>query len=239
MSITEKIHCVEVWGDFACFSRPEMKVERFSYPCPTPSAVRGIFEAIYFKPQFYWQAIKVEILNAPEFITLRRNEVGSVTSIANVKKWMKGSSPPSPLMADDPAQRQQRQTIAIRKPRYRLYASIVPRKEFANELSAYDAQLERRARQGKTFQQPYFGCREFVAFYRYLQNTNHEPEPIDYSQDLGMMLYDVFDLHRVNDGFAKPYISVFHAKVKNGILEFPSFDSDQVKKPEPTERRAV
>lgn len=239
MSVTNKTHIVEVRGDFACFSRPEMKVERFSYPCPTPSAVRGIFEAIYFKPQFYWQVTKIEILNKPEFISLRRNEVGSVTSAANVKKWMNGSAHPTPLMADDSTQRQQRQTIAIRNPKYRLHAYIVPHGDYKKELPAYDAQFERRAKCGKTFQQPYLGCREFVAYYRYLQDIDDVPEAIDYSQNMGIMLYDVFDLRKVNNCYVKPYISVFQAEILNGVLGVPIFESETVLKPESTGRRAV
>jgi len=247
MSITNRTHIVEVRGDFACFSRPEMKVERFSYPCPTPSAARGIFDAIYCKgwdrctgdSQFYWQVEKIEILNKPEFIALRRNEVGSKMSVANVNKWIKGSVQPLPLMADDSTQRQQRQSIAIRNPKYRLHAHIVPREKYVKEVPAYNSQFERRAKQGKTFQQPYFGCREFVAYYRYLENLDNEPKAIDYSQDMGKMLYDVFDLCTVNNCYAKPYISVFQAEIKNGVLEIPPFESDMVLKPESAGRRGV
>lgn len=238
-TISHKTQIVEVWGDFACFSRPEMKVERFSYPCPTPSAARGIFEAIYFKPQFYWQVSKVELLETPTFLALRRNEVGTVTSVANVKKWMKGSTDPTPLLADDPSQRQQRQTIAIRNPHYRLHAQIIPRPEFSGQTKSYNDQFERRAKCGKVFQQPYFGCREFIAYYRYVENLNGEPNPVDYSQKIGMMLYDVFDLKTVNTNQAKPYISMFPAEIRNGMLKIPPFEFDTVLKPEPTGRRAV
>ena len=87
-------HVVEVWGDFACFSRPEMKVERYSYPCPTPSA-RGVFEAIYFKPQFYWQVSRIEMLSSPALIALRRNEVKEKLNAAAAQNWMSGKARPN------------------------------------------------------------------------------------------------------------------------------------------------
>lgn len=93
-------HTLEVWGDFACFTRPEMKVERYSYPCPTPSAARGIFEAIYFKPQFYWQVDRIELLAIPKYIPLRRNEVKDKIGVPAVKKWMAGKEQPQPIFAD-------------------------------------------------------------------------------------------------------------------------------------------
>jgi len=120
-------HVLEVWGDFACFTRPETKVERYSYPCPTPSAARGVFEAIYFKPQFYWQVTRIEMLTMPSLIALRRNEVKDKASTAAVQKWMTGTAPAEPLFADadasltgsDQKGRTQRQTMALRNPRFR------------------------------------------------------------------------------------------------------------------------
>ena len=172
-----KSQILEVWGDFACFTRPELKVERFSYPCPTPSATRGIFEAIFFKPEFYWQIEKIELLREPTYIALRRNEVGSVISVSNIKKWMKGNTYPKPIFADDPSQRQQRQTMAIRNPHYRLHAKIISRLENQDKQIAFEDQFFRRASQGKTFHQPYFGCREFVAFFRFIESLERQPEP--------------------------------------------------------------
>jgi CRISPR-associated protein Cas5d len=239
-------HLLEVWGDFACFTRPDMKVERYSYPCPTPSAARGIFEAIYFKPQFRWQVTRIELLSPPSLIALRRNEVKDRLNPAAVQKWMTGKEQVEPLWADadsgilgtDQKGRTQRQTMALRNPRYRLAARIVPRLGQESQCRAYDEQFVRRASQGKCFYQPALGCREFVAFFRYLASLDGEPAPISYSQDLGQMLYDVFDLCRTNDRDAQPFISLFHATIVNGVLEVPPFESDDVLKPEPQERRA-
>lgn len=253
--IREKTHITEVWGDFACFTRPELKVERWSYPCPTPSAARGVFDAIYSKgwdsrtgdSQFYWQVDKIELLCEPAYIALRRNEVKDKVNATAVRRWIDGKDHPEPIWADadkaltstDTKGRTQRQTMAIRNPHYRLYAHIVPRPRFQTQQASYDEQFIRRATHGKCFQQPYLGCREFVAFYRYIEALGNEPDPVNYSQDLGLMLYDVFDLRKANDCQAKPFISLFKAKLERGVLEVPPYESDEVLKPEPQERRAV
>ncbi len=235
-----KTHILEVWGDFACFSRPEMKVERYSYPCPTPSAARGILEAIYFKPEFRWQVTRIELLASPAYIALRRNEVKDKASVTAIQKWLTGKAAPQPLWADadkaslgtDMKGRTQRQTMALRNPRYRLCARIVPRSAKQSQRTAYDQQFTRRASQGKCFQQPYLGCREFVAFFRYVDSPAAERSPEPYNQDLGWMLYDVYDLDRVNDDKSPPFISLFRARIENGVLEVPPYDSDAVRKPE-------
>jgi len=237
-------HILETRGDFACFSRPELAVERYSYPCPTPSAARGVFEAIYFKPQFYWQITRIEILSPPSYIALRRNEVKDKISEAVVKKWMKGQQP-EPLYADadksmtgtDQKGRTQRQTMALRSPHFRIHAQIVPRKGSESEQTAFDNQFVRRASQGKCFHQPSFGCREFVAFFRLIKDVTQEPPACRYSQDLGFMLYDVFDLSVNNhETFVrdwkqvKPSVSVFAAAIHEGVLEVPPITSDAVLK---------
>lgn len=235
-----KEHVLEVWGDFACFTRPEMKVERFSYPCPTPSAARGLFEAIYFKPQFFWQINRIDLLKVPEYIPLRRNEVKEKISPDAVKEWMAGEKEPTPIYADadesitgnDSKGRTQRQTMALRNPRYRLWAHIVPRPEYETEQTAFDEQFIRRASQGKCFYQPAFGCREFVAFFRYVSNIETLSPPVDYNQDLGWMLYDVFDLRKPNGRNASPFITLFYARIEHGVLVVPPFESDLVRKPE-------
>ena len=119
-------HVLEVWGDFACFSRPEMKVERFSYPIMTPSAARGIFDAIYFKrTEFRWQIRRIEVLSPPTFIPLRRNEVKDKAPERAIQQWMSGKAPPEPLWADGTSEelgtdmkgRTQRQTMALKNVR--------------------------------------------------------------------------------------------------------------------------
>lgn len=244
-------HTLEVWGDLACFTRPEMKVERFSYPVITPSAARGIFDAIYWdgrrdgtimRPYFHWQVSRIEVLEQPRYIALRRNEVkDKVPGVAVLNKWMQGSIEPEPLWADggkdelgtDQKGRTQRQTMALKNVRYRLTAKIIPKPSFSADFGKLNACFERRAKQGKCFQQPYFGCREFPAFFEYLEDPAAVPlntAPLD--QHLGFMLYDVFDLSReaVKDS-DKPFITLFDATVVDGVLDVPPFESAAVKKP--------
>ena len=164
-----KTHIVEVWGDFACFSRPEMKVERFSYPCMTPSAARGVLDAIYVKSgAFRWQVQRIEVLRPPRYIALRRTEVKEKVSLATVKKWMKGDTV-EPLIADGVGTpdrgRTQRQTMALKDVRYRIHAKTRPWPGHAQQQAGFDAQFERRLGSGKCFSQPYFGCREFAGVF--------------------------------------------------------------------------
>lgn len=143
---------VEVWGDFACFSPPSGKVERLTYPVPTPSAVRGILSSIYSKPkEFYWQVNRIEVLNPIRYISFKRNEVKSKVR-------------DKPIYADE--DRTQRQTVALRDVRYRFSASICPRPDFAGTAAQLYAQALRRIREGKTFVQPSLGLKEFVAYFQ-------------------------------------------------------------------------
>lgn len=236
-------HTITVWGDFACFTRPEFKVERFSYPVITPSAARGIFDAIYCKPnripqeaEFRWQISKIEVLRLPKYISLKRNEIKEK---ANVKStWLSGASKPEPIWGDgtkdllgtDTKGRTQRQTMALKDVRYRIHGNIKPWPGHEHKIKAMDAQFERRVKSGKCIYQPYFGCREFPAFFELtdVTGTTEKPAPLDL--DLGLMLYDVFDLSRPGSGYDRPCISIFRAHIKNGVLEVPSFDSQDVLK---------
>lgn len=247
-------HTLEVWGDLACFTRPEMKVERFSYPVITPSAARGIFDAIYWdgkreqeivgkktrdiiRPYFFWQITRIEVLSMPSFIALRRNEVkGTVPGGVTLNKWMTGKEAPEPLWADgddETTGRTQRQTMALKNVRYRITARIEPRASHQHQLAKLNACFERRAKGGKCFQQPYLGCREFPAYFEYIEGGALCAARVPMNQQLGWMLYDVFDLANEAPGLdGKPFISVFDACVKNGVLDVPAYHSDAVRKPE-------
>jgi CRISPR-associated protein Cas5d len=235
-----KTHCLEVWGELACFTRPEMKVERYSYPVITPSAARGIFDAIYWKKTygFYWQVERVEIFSPPKYIALRRNEVKDKTSPERtIKTWMEGREMPEPIWADgskdelgtDQKGRTQRQTMALKNVRYRLYAHMRVRGA-QTDTNALDAQFIRRASHGKCFYQPFLGCREFSAWFELGVEETNSPSLIPLDLDLGYMLYDVFDLGVDNDAHAKPAISVFHAQVMGGVMHVPGYEEDAVKK---------
>jgi CRISPR-associated protein Cas5, subtype I-C/DVULG len=235
-------HCLEVWGDFACFTRPEMKVERYSYPVITPSAARGIFDAIYWKKSygFYWQIEKVEILAPPRYIALRRNEVKDRTpSERTILAWRDGKAEIEPLWADgdrellgsDQKGRTQRQTMALKDVHYRLYGHLRFRGD-AGEAMTYDAQFQRRASQGKCFYQPYLGCREFPAYFELVGTDTPSTSPFALNLDLGWMLYDVFDLKHANDSNASARVSVFQARVVNGVMQVPPFENPAVKRVE-------
>ncbi len=230
---------LEVWGGLACFTRPEMKVERFSYPVMTPSAARGILDAIYCKPvEFGWRVDRIEILRPIRYIALRRNEVKEKISVRAVQAVMKAGGEIVPIIADatremvgnDQQGRTQRQTMALVDVHYRIHAHIHPRPGFTTHLKALAEQAKRRVEAGKCFYQPYFGCREFPAFFGPPEpGGGLPPQPIDL--DLGYMLYDVFDLNETRvDGYAPPRISLFHACVKGGVLEVPPYESEAVLK---------
>ncbi len=236
-----KDQALEVWGDFACFTRPEMKAERFSYPVITPSAARGIFDAIYCKPeQFRWQITKVEIISLPSYIALRRNEVKEKISTKAIQAYIKGKKDPVPIFADgdirltgsDVKGRTQRQTMALRDVHYHLHAEIRPWPEYEDRIQDFEAQFRRRASKGKCFQQPYFGCREFPAFFRLIELHEEQSKTIDQDLgDMGWMVYDVFDLANKGKSDSKPFISLFKPSIENGVLHIPSYDSDEVIKP--------
>lgn len=240
-----QMQVLEAWGELACFTRPELKVERFSYPVITPSAARGIFDAIFCKPnrdptkaEFRWQIKRIEILRPPQYIALRRNEVKEKISVDRVSSWMTGKELPEPIWADgtkemlgtDMKGRTQRQTLALKDVRYRLHAEIRPHPAFADRLRGLEAQFQRRARGGKCFYQPYFGCREFPAYFELVEPDEPLAKPVSIDLDIGLMVYDTFDLSTPDDAWARPCISVFQAVIKGGILEVPDYDSHDVLK---------
>lgn len=232
--MTPNCQRLTVWGDLACFTRPELKVERFSYPVITPSAARAIFDAIYWKPKFRWQVTRIEVLALPRYIALRRNEMkGRGPSAATVLSWAEGRAEPQPLFADGEEEqtgRTQRQTMALKDVRYRLSAHIVPWPGYESELPAMEAQFRRRAAAGQCIYQPYLGCREFPAFFELCDDDAEKPVPLNL--DIGWMLYDVFDLSKPGNPESPARISLFQAKVENGVLAVPDYHSGHVRKPE-------
>jgi CRISPR-associated protein Cas5d len=247
---------LDVWGEFACFSQPAFKVERFSYPVITPSAARGIYDAISCAPdrdaaqaKFRWQVTQVEILRPrngrgrgngetyPNYIALRRNEVKEKAPSADtLARWATGKNNPEPIWADgdkdalgtDQKGRTQRQTMALKNVHYRVHASIHPWPGHEEQLVAFEACFRRRASQGKCVYQPYFGCREFPAYFELVEPGSPRSERLAVNIEVGLMLYDVFDLSRPGSCYAEPCISLFHATVKDGILNVPPYESDEV-----------
>ena len=210
---------LEVWGELACFSQPPFKVERFSYPVITPSSARGIYDAIYCKPsqdpgnaEFRWQVTRIEILpprsaansnggtwTYPNYIALRRNEVKEKAPSADtIIKWATGKKAAEPIWADggsdmlgtDQKGRTQRQTMALKNVRYRLTAQIRPWPRFNDKIPAFESCFCRRAQHGKCIYQPYFGCREFPAYFKWVEPGAPRPDPMPLNMDLGPMLYE-------------------------------------------------
>lgn len=198
---------VRVWGDFACFTRPEMKVERVSYPVPTPSAARGILEAIFFKPEFAWQVQEIWVLNPIEYFSILRNEINSRQTVARARGWA----------ADDgyraESDRAQRHTLALRGVAYVIQADIVLRPGVQEDVAKFRDQFRRRVETGRCFSTPYLGCREFSAWFR---KPDGNEVPIDLNDDLGPML---LDLDYRPDGSGTP--TFFDAALEHGRLQIP------------------
>ncbi len=231
---------LEVWGDFACFSQPALSVERFSYPIMTPSAARNLFDAIYLKPtKFRWQVTKIEVLKRIQYIALRRNEVKNKAPSSDViLRWMVAKEEPEALFADgdtdslgtDAKGRTQRQTMALKEVGYRIHAEIRPWKEFRNDLPEFESQFKRRAERGQCAWQPYLGCREFPAYFE-LTSDSELSQAAPVNLRVGWMLYDTFDLSRPGKNTDSPFISLFEAEIKQGVMQIPEFNSPEVKKP--------
>ncbi|MDX2110830.1 MAG: type I-C CRISPR-associated protein Cas5c [Verrucomicrobiota bacterium] len=224
---------LRVWGDFACFTRPEMKVERVSYPVITPSAARGLLEAILYKPQFRWHIHRIAIKKPIRFISFRRNEVKSRLSPRN----------PEPLSAEE--DRTPRNTLALRDVEYVIEASMRltplagrPRQRPPAEdepgtddnLGKYQGMFRRRAEKGQCFCQPCFGCREFPAHFELSSaDAMQVPPGMNPNSALGYMLYDVFPLDVSPDqpagkvSLPKPDITFFDAHLRDGILGVPEW----------------
>jgi CRISPR-associated protein Cas5d len=219
-----KRYCLEVTGDFACFTRPEMKVERVSYDLITPSSARAVFEAVLWKPAIRWRIRKIEVLKPIRWISLRRNEVGAVVSVSNVKTAMNRGVGNLALFVED--ERQQRAGLFLRDVAYRLHADLeVPPDAGANNPPAkFWEMFERRAAKGQCINQPYLGCREFAGDFRLVDKSSQEPPPIAETRDLGFMLYD---LDFTNP--AEPSPRFFRAKLEQGVLTVPDWNSAEVR----------
>lgn len=219
-----KSYCLELTGPFACFTRPEMKVERVSYDIMTPSAARACFEAILWKPAVRWHIRRIEVLKPIRWINLRRNEVASVVSTRNVETAMKTGSGILGIHVED--DRQQRAGLFLRDVAYRVHANLEFKREADPSGSAmkYQEMFERRATKGQCVNQPYLGCREFTAAFRLITDPATEPTPIPETRDLGFMLHDM-DFTNPAD----PQPRFFRAKLENGVVNVPTWYSEEVR----------
>ncbi len=216
-----KLH---VWGDRACFTRPEMKVERVSYDVMTPSAARGVLEAIHWKPAFVWRIERIRVLKPIKFETIRRNEVASRIPSLNVKKAMKaGSTEGLALYVDE--DRQQRAATILRDVAYVIEAQI-ELKDPSNVDEPIGKHLDifnRRARKGQCFHRPYLGTREFAAEFELIEGEPPEPCPsLLGERDLGWMVLDM-------EFAASERPLFFKAAMRDGVIEVPALDGATVR----------
>lgn len=217
---------LKIWGERACFTRPEMKGERVSYDVITPSAARGILEAIHWKPAIRWHVDRIHVLKPIRFESIRRNEVGGKISPASVSKAIKvGSTAGLANYVDE--DRQQRASTVLRDVAYVIEAHF----ELTTKAGADDSVgkhldiFNRRARKGQCFQMPCMGVREFPADFSLLEEGDPLPQSdasLQGERDLGWMLHDI----DFANGMAPRF---FRASMKSGVIEVPAWHSEEVK----------
>ncbi len=220
---------IRVWGDYACFTRPEMKVERVSYPIMTPSAARGVLEAIFWEPQMYYLIDSVAVVKKGRWLSFRRNEVQRVISIPDAHKWMRGAKAVSYIEAGGGApDAAQRNMLALGDVDYLITAEV--RRTKRGDPSRCDAahkylrEIRCRAMKGKCFHRPSLGCREFAADFEWVEDPSTVKLADWAHEDLGLMLYDVFDPEKRatatdDDRHVRPGAVFFHGTVRDAVME--------------------
>ena len=210
---------LEISGDLACFTRPELKVERISYPVLTPSAARNILAAILWKPAIRWKVLQIEILKPIQWVNIRRNEVGIKMSERSQGLYIEDS-------------RQQRASMLLRDVAYRIYADfeMTDQAGEGDNRTKFIEMFKRRAAKGQYFHQPYLGCREFPCHFRLLEKAEDGLPREDITQDFGFMLYDMdYSQSDARDSNrAEPMF--YHCKAQNGVIIVPAADSEEVKR---------
>ena len=207
---------LEVSGPLACFTRPEMKVERVSYEVMTPSAARAVFESILWKPQIRWRVQCIEVLRPIRWMILRRNEVKSKVLMPSVVRAMQSGS--GQLGIDIEDDHTQRASLLLRDVAYRIHADLELTERSTDPLIKYAEMFARRARKGQCVNQPYLGCREFAAEFVLVESDTPQPPPIDETRSLGWMLHDL-DFSNPSD----PQPRFFDAKLESGRVQVPAF----------------
>lgn len=202
---------VKVWGDFACFTRPEMKVERVSYPVMPPSAARGILESIFWKPEFSWQVREIWVLNPIRHFSILRNEVMDKVPLSTIQKWAVNGEA---FYAED--SRAQRHTLALKDVAYLIKADAVLKPHADEDIAKYRDIFRRRVNRGQCYHTPYLGCREFSGFFT---PPDGSERPVEITDELGLMLFDL-DFKQDGSGFAIPRF--FQARLDGGVLKVPA-----------------
>lgn len=212
-----------VFGDYACFTRPEMKAERVSYDCMTPSAARGIIESIYWKPAIVWIIDKIHVLNEVSFTSIRRNEVSENIKFSNVKNAMSGKSNIETSATEN---RQQRATLALKNVNYIIEAHFELTDKAGSEDNIekhYNIAL-RRLRKGQCFERPFLGTREFGASFEIVEDEPQKSS-LTGTMNLGYMLYDIEYTMSENKNKKESDYNIstnamfFKAELNNGIMD--------------------
>ncbi len=214
---------LEVWGDYACFTRPEMKTERVSYDVMTPSAARGLLESIYWHPGMRWVIDRIHVCAPIRFTNLRRNEVKSTVSARTARTVMERGKGELYLVTSQDIQ--QRAAMLLRDVHYVINAHF----DITSQASAGDNDgkfqdiIKRRIKRGQFYSQPYFGCREFPAHFKMCEAPPPCPEELNGVRELGYMLWDLdySDPENIAPLF-------FRAALRDGVLEVPLRDSGEV-----------
>ncbi|RYQ32013.1 type I-C CRISPR-associated protein Cas5c [Bifidobacterium pseudolongum] len=208
---------LEVSGRYACFSRPELKIERVSYDVMTPSAARGILEGIYWHPGMCWIIDRITVLNPIKFSNVRRNEVSEIASASEMRSAVVSGKAATPIyISKSKSTRQQRASMVLRDVRYVIEAHFEMTSKAAVEdtPAKFQSMFMRRTRKGQCFHEPYFGCREFPVDFK-LWEGEGAPEGFEKGErDLGYMLYDMdySDPEKIKPVF-------FHARLEDGVLD--------------------
>lgn len=201
---------LRVWGPMAAFSRPELKVERVSYPMMTPSAARGVLDNLFWKPEFRWRVEEIWLLRPVRWFSILRNEVNSRQSDRAARGWQQHGG--GYFVTED---RTQRHTLALRDVAYLIRAQVELRPGVDEHVAKYRDQFRRRVERGQCFATPYLGCREFSASFG---PPSGDEAPLDVTEDLGRMLLGI-EYH--TDGSGKGTPRFFEARLEHGVLRVP------------------
>lgn len=214
---------LKVWGRNACFTRPEMKVERVSYDVMTPSAARGILEAILWKPAIRWRVTEIDVLEPIKWESVRRNEVGVIISTKVAEQVMKRGRGNLGLYIEN--ERQQRAGLFLRNVAYIIHAffEMTGSAGDSDNIVKFQEMFLRRARKGQCFHRPYLGCREFPAHFKLIPKETSLPQPIKETLDLGWMLLDMDYSGKESEA------RFFRAKLEKGKLKVPLLDDLEVR----------
>jgi CRISPR-associated protein Cas5d len=210
---------LKVWGELACFTRPEMKVERVSYEVMTPSTARGVLSAIFWKPEFQWHIREIRVLRPIRTYSILRNEVNGRAVVRTARGWQQQGGG---YFADE--DRAQRHTLALRDVAYIIAADVAVKPGINEDPAKYRDQFRRRAERGQCYTMPYLGCREFTAHFAPPDGTER---PQEITADLGLML---FDLDYADDASGRGQPRFFHAQLEGGVLRVPLALYDSARK---------